>query len=364
MRRGGRDFCSALGCAALVGTVACGGRLNLGGASNDDTFTAGRASQGGFVSSMSGSAGAGGGLYAIGGAYGALQPCQRDFQSSTWIAFDSDREDYDRELYLVHPDGSGLTRLTRRPGADQEPAFAPDGQSLAFTSDREDSRELDEPRGKGNTQVFLLELASGVVTALTDRVEGASQPSFSHDGSRLAFRSGLGVYTISRDGSDERLVATADDTGQGCAWPRFSKDDTHLIYDRNSRIEVTALDGSPPRMIVENFATTIQAPALADDGLSVAYQAACDNSPTLSIWSALYTMTTGPCAGSRLTPPGEPHSEHPSWGPEDHISYARVDVVRNVGQLVILSRARGSTPCAVTTDYSDNRNPSWYSAVP
>ena len=106
MRRG-RDVCvGALCCAAVVGTAACGGRVNLGGVSDDATLEAGRGSAGRSGASWAGNftiggggSSAGGGLYAIGGAYSALQPCEPGFQSASWIAFDSDREDYDRELY-------------------------------------------------------------------------------------------------------------------------------------------------------------------------------------------------------------------------------------------------------------------------
>jgi Ca2+-binding RTX toxin-like protein len=52
------------------------------------------------------------------------------------IAFevDSDVEDW---IYLMNPDGTQITRLTRGSAKDAFPSWAPDGSKLAFMSDRD-----------------------------------------------------------------------------------------------------------------------------------------------------------------------------------------------------------------------------------
>ena len=57
------------------------------------------------------------------------------------IAFMSDRDGND-ELYVMDADGSNPTRLTQDAGRDWYSAWSPDGQRLAFVSDRDGNAEI------------------------------------------------------------------------------------------------------------------------------------------------------------------------------------------------------------------------------
>jgi Tol biopolymer transport system component len=249
---------------------------------------------------------------------------------------------------MVHPDGSELTRITMRPGIDKEPAFSPDGGWLAFTSDR-----------SGSLQIHLLELATGAVTQVTNHEGDADQASFSHDGQLLAFHSGASTFTINVDGTNEQLIASGPDPLNGYAHPQFTPDDTRVVVDRNNEIDVFTLATKEQRQIVQNWTTTIEMPSLSPSGIDVVYSVYCDGK---GLWSSPYSVNTNPCEGVRITPAGEIgfESEHPSWGPDDFIAYARVDTSASVGQIALILRDRGATPCAVTEAGDDNRNPSFY----
>jgi Tol biopolymer transport system component len=62
--------------------------------------------------------------------------------SGSWISFCSDREgSYD--IYLIHPDGSGLTQFTDEPEFDLiMPQFSPDGGYIAYLSDESGARNV------------------------------------------------------------------------------------------------------------------------------------------------------------------------------------------------------------------------------
>src|SRR6266550_1730473 len=67
------------------------------------------------------------------------------------IAFTSHRSG-PAKIYRVHPDGSGLERLTDGPAFDDQAALSPDGKTLAFVSSR-----------SGQADIWKLDLAKGKV---------------------------------------------------------------------------------------------------------------------------------------------------------------------------------------------------------
>jgi Tol biopolymer transport system component len=280
------------------------------------------------------------------GAVGCAAPLAPDV-GKRWIAFDSDRANFQRQLYKVRADGSGLTRLLSDAYSDREPASSPDGTTLAFTSDR-----------GGTPQIFLLDLASGKVAQLTDHPDGADQPSFSRDGRSVAFHSGASVFTADVTGQSERLIATGLDTFNAYFWPSFSADDTQLVFDRNNEIDAATI-GAGMRMIVQNWTTTMKQPAVSPTGEDVAYAVSCEP-PGASIWTTPFATTTDPCAGRRVSPvEAQFVSQRPAWGSTTFLAYERVDRTSNLGSITIISRDAGSVPCVIVGDGADNRNPSW-----
>src|SRR5262249_46881003 len=80
-----------------------------------------------------------------------------------------------RALWLMDlPDGR-LRQLTFSGKSDGSPRWSPDGQSIAFTSDRD-----------GAAQLYLLSLRGGEAEKLTDRKEAVGAFRWSPDGRRIA----------------------------------------------------------------------------------------------------------------------------------------------------------------------------------
>lgn len=80
------------------------------------------------------------------------------FASNRHVASGDDATDFD--IYVIRPDGSGLTRLTEDPGVADHPAFSPDGKRLFFSSTR-DSRNAYE------VEIYVMPAAGGKQRRLT-----------------------------------------------------------------------------------------------------------------------------------------------------------------------------------------------------
>lgn len=97
------------------------------------------------------------------------------------IAFSSDLADSGRNLdvFTIHPDGTGLRRLTKNLAEDGWPDWSPDGSQIAFESYRD-----------GDDEIYVMSANGGAVRQLTFN-EGIrdGNPEWSPDGRSIAFTS-------------------------------------------------------------------------------------------------------------------------------------------------------------------------------
>jgi Tol biopolymer transport system component len=91
------------------------------------------------------------------------------------------------DLYVVNRDGSGLRRLTADKYADLHPAWSPDGKTIAFVTDRGSNTDFENLRF-GNLRVALFHLDAGTIELLGHMDEGKNiNPVWAPDGQSLAF---------------------------------------------------------------------------------------------------------------------------------------------------------------------------------
>jgi Tol biopolymer transport system component len=92
------------------------------------------------------------------------------------IAFVSVR-DGNQEIYLMNADGSGQTRLTFSPAADNHPSWSPDGSKIAFTSFRD-----------GRYQLYVMNADGSNQHRVTNDPDWDAFPSWTADGRQLVFQ--------------------------------------------------------------------------------------------------------------------------------------------------------------------------------
>jgi hypothetical protein len=126
-----------------------------------------------------------------------------------------------RSVWIVAADGSNpRTVAPNYDGLDAYPLdWSPDGSQLAFTCAVTTSQSARTFRPSVGA-VCLLDLVTGVSRAVTPDYQRATSPSWSPDGSMIAFTAHPGSTTTS-----EVWVMRADGTEQRKLWPRANDDD-------------------------------------------------------------------------------------------------------------------------------------------
>jgi Tol biopolymer transport system component len=125
----------------------------------------------------------------------------------TWIAFSN----YDnpskqiKDIYIIHPDGSGLTRLTNTPDADEDgPAWSPDSRQIAFSA-------RDRTSTVGERDIYKMNADGTGVTRVTNDPASEFDPAWSPDGTQIAFTT---TRHEVNDGNYEIYIINVDGTGE------------------------------------------------------------------------------------------------------------------------------------------------------
>jgi TolB protein len=187
----------------------------------------------------------------------------------THIAYRSERAE-DSEIWVMNADGIGKHRLTE----GLSPAWSPDGNKIAYSS----PGDLLCPPGHGlRCSGLSIMNADGSGQHRLPHTEGGEYPSWSPDGTRIAFNSNLTgdhvMYIVQADGSS---VVDLSSVGEG--WQVAWSPDGHSIVFTSHRdhpndytdVYVMDPDGSDVRRLTDRGAYT---PAWSPDGGHIVFSA-------------------------------------------------------------------------------------------
>jgi len=98
-------------------------------------------------------------------------------------------EDDNLEIYTLNVEQMEILNITVSSANDSSPTWSPDGSQIAFVSDRDNSSTsyVFEDSPFANNDVFVMNADGSDVHNLTDGIGNNSFPAWSPDGSQLAF---------------------------------------------------------------------------------------------------------------------------------------------------------------------------------
>lgn len=167
------------------------------------------------------------------------------------IAFHSDRDHEEFEVYTCDLNGTDLVRLTNNEWSDNSPKWSPDGTELVFSSNRDD----------GTPDIFVMRADGSDVRQITESAEGWASlaPEFSPDGTTIVYvlqdpEGDRDIYAMDAQGRNHRRLT---DDGWGHHHPTWSPDGTMIAYERFAKepvpdVWIMNADGTGKRRLTDD----------------------------------------------------------------------------------------------------------------
>jgi tol-pal system beta propeller repeat protein TolB len=208
------------------------------------------------------------------------------------------------QICIMNADGSGMRRLTTENNRRHfYPSLSPDGQSVLYSSFRE----------QNVYEIYSLNINDGSVDQLTNRMGVLTAPEVSPDGEAVTFVRGnpstgdMQITVMDRDGSNAKNLP------QVAGWdPTWSPDGSQILFASGAagaaQLFVVDLNGGGMRQISDLPAIRGRSDWSADGQFIVTYSGPAWN-------REVYIMNADGSDARQLTPKGG-NSQGPSFSPD------------------------------------------------
>lgn len=168
------------------------------------------------------------------------------------------------------------------------------------------------PSGGAGEQLYTFDAAAGHNVEISGSFVGDDEPAFSPDGRTIAFRHNGDLWTMNADGSGRKPLFHLSN---GAGWPSWSPDGTKLTFggtltnEAGPDIWVVDADGSHARTLTSTHAD--DDPAWSPNGTSIAFTSRRDNNNP-----EIYRMNVDGTGQTNLTKDSSSLDTQPAFSPD------------------------------------------------
>lgn len=258
----------------------------------------------------------------------------------TLSTIDAEADEYRTSIWVAPTNGGEPLQFTRGPKRDHSPRWSPDGQRLAFLSDRDGEQ----------AQLYLMPAHGGEARKLTSLENGAGAAVWSPDNQRILFAARVLKESPPKEAEARKRWAQRP---KHITRAQFKADGQGYIFDANSQLFVVeAASGATTQITQGDWED--RAPAWSPDGAQIAFSRTREGSSDYNI-SDIWVANADGSNARRITE-NVGRATSPSWSNDGKViaCYGGDEQMRGLGESLVrvwLIPLDGSAPRNLTHNY-------------
>jgi len=212
------------------------------------------------------------------------------------------------DIYEYNTISQENVRITTDSGDDENPTYSPTNNMIAFTSNRDDFREVDY--NQKLQDIYIRDLKSGLETNLTTNSSNDWKPQYSKDGKYILFASERddlreieftelfsNIYIMENNGSFQLRLTTEEAKEGGPAINGGEGSPIYFDSNRNGNFGIMKMnfDGTEQKLVTTNLDFNDVSPNVSPDESKIAFFSDRDGN------YEIYMMNTDGLNQQRLT---------------------------------------------------------------